>query len=282
MRVRFVRRQIDLPRHGRIRALRAADLQASIGRRHEHATGSIPVRPLHSLERLERILAFERVPDLGVVVAVVAERGEPTTNDERDVVGSGTSLPHRHAPGGLLVPHVVRIARRCVLGLGPAAFPFDGERLRTTQLEAKARVERTGIPLCRFRKRPSLAVVDEPDAACPCAVGSPRDERGEPRQAGYGDVRRSGLPRRRGLQCEVSEPSAVRREVAALRIDHPCQPGAVLVLVAFEIPPPQPRPVARPARKNGRNGCTGRRDAEDARRRHRAEPGMDSRAFIVE
>jgi hypothetical protein len=37
LRVRLVRREIDFPRHGRIRALRAADLEASIGRRNEHA-----------------------------------------------------------------------------------------------------------------------------------------------------------------------------------------------------------------------------------------------------
>ena len=82
---------------------------------------------------------------------------------------------------------------------------------------------------------------DDPNAARPCAVGSPRDERGEPRQAGHGDVRRTGVPRRRGLQREVREPSAVRREVAALRIDRPCQPGTVLVLVTLEVPSTQPR-----------------------------------------
>src|SRR5207244_11908623 len=85
-------------------------------------------------------------------------------------------------------------------------------------------------------RAPDARVLHEMEPARPRAVGSPCRKGGEPGQSRDRDVRGTELPLRGRLQREVTEPPAVRREVAPLRVHGAAEPGTAPITRAVEIP----------------------------------------------
>ena len=193
---------------------------AAVRRRSRPAAGRWrPTRPTAPPRGAREVVRAQLVPHVRAPTMELADRRvRPPTVRRSEPLALGRGLLHHDAVAAPLVPGVVLGSRR-----SPAVS--DQPRRRSTAKES-ARDSRSPK---RSRNRPrsprsgsSTSNTADPGRTASRAstcCRSPRGERREPRQPRDRDVRGAELPLRRGLQREVREPPAVRRQVAPLRVD---------------------------------------------------------------